>query len=57
MPKNLVLVTLVESQGWGRNRYHQGSLLVEIAQSALAAHGGATGESLNKWLGYYERRR
>jgi hypothetical protein len=29
---------------------------VEITQAALAAHVGATGESVNKWSGYYERR-
>jgi hypothetical protein len=30
--------------------------LVKISQTALAAHVGATRESINKWLGYYERR-
>jgi CRP/FNR family transcriptional regulator, cyclic AMP receptor protein len=50
------LVILVESKGWGWDSYPQESLLVEITQSALAAHVGATRESINKWLGYYERR-
>ena len=53
-----VLVALVESEGWGwtgDERSHD-SHLVEITQSALAAHVGATRESINKWLGYYERR-
>ena len=50
------LVTLVESQGWGWERDPQASLLLDITQSALAAHVGATRESINKWLGYYERR-
>lgn len=50
------LVILVESKGWGWDGYPQESLLVEITQSALAAHVGATRESINKWLGYYERR-
>jgi CRP/FNR family transcriptional regulator, cyclic AMP receptor protein len=51
------LVTLVESKGWGwtDGRSHD-SGLVNITQSALAAHVGATRESINKWLGYYERR-
>ena len=54
------LVALVESEGWGwtsgNDRRPHGSRLVEITQSALAAHVGATRESINKWLGYYERR-
>jgi CRP-like cAMP-binding protein len=52
------LIALVESEGWGwtgDQRPHD-SRLVEITQSALAAHVGATRESINKWLGYYERR-
>ncbi|HEY8691428.1 MAG TPA: Crp/Fnr family transcriptional regulator [Chloroflexota bacterium] len=52
------LVTLVESEGWGwtGDGYPHESRRVEITQSALAAHVGATRESINKWLGYYERR-
>ena len=52
------LVTLVESEGWGwtGDRRPVDSRLLEITQSALAAHVGATRESINKWLGYYERR-
>jgi len=48
----------VESEGWGwiRDPRPHHSRLVEITQSALAAHVGATRESMNKWLGYYERR-
>ncbi len=51
------LVTLVESGGWGWTREGQvrEAEVVEITQSALAAHVGATRESVNKWLGYYER--
>lgn len=51
------LVTLVESEGWGwsSNGPAQDSRLVEITQSELAAHVGVTRESINKWLGYYER--
>src|SRR5262249_15084517 len=52
------LVALVESEGWGwtSQQRAQDTRLVEITQSALAAHVGATHESINKWLGYYERR-
>jgi CRP-like cAMP-binding protein len=52
------LVDLVDSEGWGwtRNQHHRDSHIVEITQSALAAYVGATRESINKWLGYYERR-
>ncbi len=52
------LVTLVESRGWGwtEDGHAHDARLVEITQSALAAHVGATRESVNKWLGYYERR-
>jgi CRP/FNR family transcriptional regulator, cyclic AMP receptor protein len=52
------LVALVESEGWGwtGNRHPPGARVVEITQNALAAHVGATRESVNKWLGYYERR-
>lgn len=53
-----VLVTLVESDGWGwtgEEDRHQSSV-VQITQSALAAYVGATRESVNKWLGYYQRR-
>jgi CRP-like cAMP-binding protein len=52
------LVTLVDSEGWGWTRDQRGddTRLVEITQSALAAQVGATRESINKWLGYYERR-
>lgn len=50
------LVTLVESAGWGWDGDPQESLLLEITQSDLAAHVGATRESVNKWLGYYQRR-
>lgn len=52
------LVALVESEGWGwtGNPRPDDPHVVEITQSALAAHVGATRESINKWLGYYERR-
>jgi CRP-like cAMP-binding protein len=52
------LVALVESEGWGwtGNRRPDDAHVVEITQTALAAHVGATRESINKWLGYYERR-
>jgi len=52
------LVTLVESEGWGwtGDGHPHNAHLVAITQSALAAHVGATRESINKWLGYYERR-
>ncbi|MDQ6672571.1 MAG: helix-turn-helix domain-containing protein [Chloroflexota bacterium] len=52
------LVALVDSEGWGwtGDRRALDSRLVEITQSALAAHVGATRQSINKWLGYYERR-
>jgi CRP-like cAMP-binding protein len=52
------LLTLVESEGWGwagHTRPHDAHV-VDITQHALAAHVGATRESINKWLGYYERR-
>lgn len=52
------LIALVESEGWGwtGNRRPHDARVVEITQNALAAHVGATRESINKWLGYYERR-
>lgn len=52
------LVALVESEGWGwtGQRRHRDARVVELTQNALAAHVGATRESINKWLGYYERR-
>lgn len=50
------LITLVERTGWGWDGDSQESLLLEITQSDLAAHVGATRESINKWLGYYQRR-
>lgn len=52
------LVALVESEGWGWTdvRRPLNPRPVAISQSALAAHVGATRESINKWLGYYERR-
>ena len=52
------LVALVDSEGWGwtGDGRNPKSSLVEITQSALAAHVGASRESINKWLGYYERR-
>jgi CRP-like cAMP-binding protein len=52
-----VLVTLVESEGWGwaGNRRQHDTHVIEMTQYALAAHVGATRESINKWLGYYER--
>jgi CRP-like cAMP-binding protein len=52
------LVTLAESEGWGwtRDEHPHASRLIDLTQSALAAHVGATRESINKWLGYYERR-
>jgi CRP/FNR family cyclic AMP-dependent transcriptional regulator len=51
------LVTLVESGGWGWIGEERAGTaqVVEITQGALAAHVGATRESVNKWLGYYER--
>lgn len=51
------LVTLVESGGWGWTGEERAgnAQVVEITQGALAAHVGATRESVNKWLGYYER--
>jgi CRP-like cAMP-binding protein len=51
------LVTLAESGGWGwtgEGRAREAGM-IEITQGALAAHVGATRESVNKWLGYYER--
>jgi CRP-like cAMP-binding protein len=53
-----VLLVLVESEGWGwtDNRRSHDARVIEITQNALAAHIGATRESINKWLGYYERR-
>jgi len=52
------LVSLLVSEGWGwtGDDHSQEACLVDITQSALAAHVGATRESINKWLGYYERR-
>jgi len=52
------LVALVESEGWGwtGDPNAQPCSPIQITQSALAAHVGATRESINKWLGYYERR-
>jgi CRP/FNR family cyclic AMP-dependent transcriptional regulator len=51
------LVTLAESERWGWTDEERSEQcpLVDITQSALAAHVGATRESINKWLGYYER--
>lgn len=53
-----LLITLVESGSWGWTNAEPPSVspLIEMSQSALAAHVGATRESVNKWLGYYERR-
>ena len=50
------LVRLAEGTGWGWEGDSQGSCRIEITQSGLAAHVGATRESINKWLGYYQRR-
>ena len=52
------LVTLAESEGWGwtGEASAREAGVIEITQGALAAHIGATRESVNKWLGYYERR-
>lgn len=52
------LITLVESESWGwtGDGHTHDTQPIEITQSALAAHVGATRESVNKWLGYYERR-
>jgi CRP/FNR family transcriptional regulator, cyclic AMP receptor protein len=52
------IVALVESEGWGwtSGQRRQDSRLAGITQSDLAGHVGATRESINKWLGYYERR-
>jgi CRP-like cAMP-binding protein len=51
------LVALVDSERWGwtDDRRLESERLVPITQAALAAHVGATRESINKWLGYYER--
>lgn len=52
------IVVLVESEGWGwtGDQCRQDSRLAGITQSDLAGLVGATRESINKWLGYYERR-
>lgn len=51
------LVTLAASGGWGWTGEGPAreAGMIEITQGALAAHVGATRESVNKWLGYYER--
>ncbi len=51
------LVTLVESSGWGwiGEPQERDMEVIKITQGALAAHVGTTRESVNKWLGYYER--
>lgn len=51
------LVTLAESEGWGwtGQELAREAGMIEITQGALAAHVGATRESVNKWLGYFER--
>jgi CRP/FNR family transcriptional regulator, cyclic AMP receptor protein len=51
------LVALVDSERWGwtDDRRLESERLVPITQAALAAYVGATRESINKWLGYYER--
>jgi len=51
------LVALIESDGWGWDGDGRPPALpqIEITQSALAAHVGASRETVNKWLGYYER--
>ncbi len=60
VPTRLVrsLMVLAESEGWGwtGGRNEQETCLVDVTQATLAAHVGATRESINKWLGYYERR-
>jgi CRP-like cAMP-binding protein len=52
------LIVLLDSEGWGWTGIQRPSdaRVIEITQSALAANVGATRESVNKWLGYYERR-
>lgn len=56
------IVALAGSEGWGWTRgwtgdqCRQDPRLAGITQSDLAGHVGATRESINKWLGYYERR-
>jgi CRP/FNR family cyclic AMP-dependent transcriptional regulator len=51
------IVALAESEGWGwtGDQRRQDSRLAGITQSDLAGHVGASRESINKWLGYYER--
>lgn len=52
------LVALVHRDGWGwtNGGRNSTSSQIEITQGALAAYVGASRESINKWLGYYERR-
>ena len=53
------LVALTEPSGWGWSdsgwAESTGVREIELTQAALAVHVGATRESINKWLGYYER--
>jgi CRP/FNR family transcriptional regulator, cyclic AMP receptor protein len=56
LARAIVVLTENESWGWSGDRSCQNYRLAGITQSDLAAHVGATRESINKWLGYYERR-
>lgn len=53
------LVALTEPSGWGWTDSGSAESTVvpeiELTQAALGVHVGATRESINKWLGYYER--
>ncbi|HSE45850.1 MAG TPA: Crp/Fnr family transcriptional regulator [Gemmatimonadales bacterium] len=53
------LIALTEPSGWGWSdgaaAERTGGRELELTQAALAAHVGATRESINKWLAYYER--
>jgi len=51
----LVHGAFADSSSWAGQGLAREAGMIEITQGALAAHVGATRESVNTWLGYFER--